>query len=128
MFHNVFPSLTNLVPLYIFGQYYKLKFYTNLQYTDLETSHVWWECVQICESSLSIKSDVGIGLPKSFQKARKVGSGSVEEPHWEDAFKCHSQNFWNVPIHFRDVPSSHGCQLLTLALFQPLPPPPAWET
>lgn len=32
--------LVNLVPLYAFGQYYKLKFYNSVQYTDWETSNV----------------------------------------------------------------------------------------
>lgn len=39
-FHSVCISLVNLVPLYTFGQYYKLKFYNSLQYTDLQVSNV----------------------------------------------------------------------------------------
>lgn len=34
VFHSVFIRLVNLVPLYAFGQYYKLKFYNSVQYTD----------------------------------------------------------------------------------------------
>lgn len=78
-FHSVCISLVNLVPLYTFGQYYKLKFYNSLQYTDLQVSTVEWEWVLIIyQLSLTIKSNVGIVLPKPSQKVKKVGRGSVE--------------------------------------------------
>lgn len=77
MFFIKFDKLSSSV---YFGTVLQLTVYNSLQYTDLEASQVEWEVYSL---ALSIKSNVGIALPKPFWKFKKAGSGSVET-YWED--------------------------------------------